>query len=215
MPDLAFASSGTSTAPELPTISADVMLKIPPNPHHNHHQTLISFPRTSSILNQMSATSTALEVRSLYRSLTRQARQFANYNFREYAKRRTRDAFRENRGQSDERVVQELVQKGLRELQVLKVSYLMSWRGGVGGVRRRFWEEGVALESRVERMAGIGMGDDVVGVKKKFADRLLREQRQTVVSQFFQLDRLVVEGGKQGKQKHGNDIMRVKDQGWD
>ncbi|KAK3634385.1 hypothetical protein LTR22_019684 [Elasticomyces elasticus] len=107
----------------------------------------------------MSATSTALEVRSLYRSLTRQARQFANYNFREYAKRRTRDAFRENRAQSDERIVQELVQKGLRELQVLK--------------------------------------------------------RQTVVSQFFQLDRLVVEGGKQGKQKHGNDIMRVKDQGYD
>jgi hypothetical protein len=28
----------------------------------------------------------------------------------------------------------------------------------------------------------------------------LRAQRQTVVSQFFQLDRLVVEGGKEGKQ---------------
>jgi len=39
-------------------------------------------------------------------------------------------------------------------------------------------------------------------------------QRQTVVSQFFQLDRLVVEGGKTGKQKDGNDIIRVKDQGY-
>lgn len=39
-------------------------------------------------------------------------------------------------------------------------------------------------------------------------------QRQTVVSQFFQLDRLVVEGGKEGKQKGGrNDIVRQKDQG--
>lgn len=39
-------------------------------------------------------------------------------------------------------------------------------------------------------------------------------QRQTVVSQFFQLDRLVVEGGKTGKQK-GNDggIVRQKEQG--
>lgn len=38
-------------------------------------------------------------------------------------------------------------------------------------------------------------------------------QRQTVVSQFFQLDRLVVEGGKSGRQKDGNDIVRQKDQG--
>ncbi|KAK5109537.1 hypothetical protein LTR62_006888 [Meristemomyces frigidus] len=106
----------------------------------------------------MSST-TALEVRSLYRSLHRQACQFANYNFREYAKRRTRDAFREARGESDERRVQELVQKGLKELQILK--------------------------------------------------------RQTVVSQFFQLDRLVVEGGKEGKQKGGrNSIVRQKEPGW-
>jgi len=39
-------------------------------------------------------------------------------------------------------------------------------------------------------------------------------QRQTVISQFYQIDRLVVEGGKEGKQKgDSNDIMRVKDQG--
>jgi hypothetical protein len=45
-----------------------------------------------------------------------------------------------------------------------------------------------------------------------YADVLL--QRQTVISQFYQLDRLVVEGGKQGKQT-GNkgDIIRQKDQG--
>jgi hypothetical protein len=40
-------------------------------------------------------------------------------------------------------------------------------------------------------------------------------QRQTVVSQFFQLDRLVVEGGRQGKETgENNGIMRVKDQGY-
>jgi hypothetical protein len=39
-------------------------------------------------------------------------------------------------------------------------------------------------------------------------------QRQTVISQFYQLDRLVVEGGKEGKEtgSHG-EIMREKDQG--
>lgn len=39
-------------------------------------------------------------------------------------------------------------------------------------------------------------------------------QRQTVVSQFFQLDRLVVEGGKTGKQTGDrNDIVRQKEPG--
>ena len=56
-----------------------------------------------------------------YRSLLRQSSQFAAYNFREYAKRRTRDAFRESKSINDERRIQELVQKGLSELQMLKV----------------------------------------------------------------------------------------------
>jgi len=56
-----------------------------------------------------------------YRQLLRQGNQFAAYNFREYAKRRTRDAFRENKNVEDQRRVQELVQKGLKELQLLKV----------------------------------------------------------------------------------------------
>ncbi|KAF3049159.1 hypothetical protein E8E11_007488 [Didymella keratinophila] len=100
------------------------------------------------------------QVRSLYRSLLRQSSQFAAYNFREYAKRRTRDAFREHQLEAEERRVQELMQKGLKELQMLK--------------------------------------------------------RQTVISQFYQIDRLVVEGGKEGKQTGDrNDIIRQKDQGWD
>ncbi|KAH7013678.1 hypothetical protein EDB80DRAFT_863606 [Ilyonectria destructans] len=86
------------------------------------------------------------QVRSLYRQLLRQGEQFAAYNFREYAKRRTRDAFRENMTERDPRKVQELVQKGLKDLQGLK--------------------------------------------------------RQTVISQFYEFDRLVVEGSLSAKQKH-------------
>jgi hypothetical protein len=37
-------------------------------------------------------------------------------------------------------------------------------------------------------------------VRKSYLLTIWRAQRQTVVSQFFQLDRLVVEGGKTGKQ---------------
>ncbi|CAN8100613.1 unnamed protein product [Discula destructiva] len=100
------------------------------------------------------------QVRSLYRQLLRQGEQFASYNFREYAKRRTRDAFRENKAVDDPRQIQELVQKGLKELQMMK--------------------------------------------------------RQTVVSQFYQLDRLVVEGGISGKSRGGKgDIVRQTEHGYD
>lgn len=74
----------------------------------------------------MSASPSAMEVRSLYRSLMRQSKQFAAYNFREYATRRTRDAFRAHGQEADARKVQELMQKGLKELQMLKVSRALS-----------------------------------------------------------------------------------------
>ncbi|KAF5023456.1 hypothetical protein F66182_4501 [Fusarium sp. NRRL 66182] len=103
---------------------------------------------------------------------------FSAYNFREYAKRRTRDAFREHQGEQDTRKVQELVQHGIKELQSLKV------RGGY-------------MLSKWRRHAN-------------------SEQRQTVISQFYQLDRLVVEGGISGKQTGNNqEIVRQKEQGYD
>ena len=72
-----------------------------------------------------------------YRQLLRQGNQFASYNFREYAKRRTRDAFREHKNVEDQRKVQELVQKGLKELQILKVSihplpFFLLWETSFG-----------------------------------------------------------------------------------
>lgn len=67
------------------------------------------------------ADTSAYSVRSLLRSLVRQSRQFANYNFREYAQRRALDAFREHKNEGDQRTVQELMQKGLKELQMMKV----------------------------------------------------------------------------------------------
>ena len=60
---------------------------------------------------------------SQYRSLLRQGNQFAAYNFREYAKRRTRDGFRQHQDEKEERRIQELVQEGLKTLQMLKVCF--------------------------------------------------------------------------------------------
>lgn len=56
-----------------------------------------------------------------FRSLLRQSAQFPNYNFREYAKRRTRDAFRARQHETEERKIQEYIQEGLKNLRILKV----------------------------------------------------------------------------------------------
>lgn len=51
-------------------------------------------------------------------------------------------------------------------------------------------------------------------MRKYYADNDGYMQRQTVVSQFFQLDRLVVEGGKTGRQTgNAGDIVRQKEDG--
>jgi hypothetical protein len=88
-------------------------------------------------------------------------------------------------------------------------------RNAMGGKQRRsksMQEPSQLIEgkSRVRERNGNGVAITTSGGRN--ADSAT--QRQTVISQFYQLDRLVVEGGKQGKQTgDSNDIMRVKDQG--
>jgi LYR motif-containing protein 4 len=57
-----------------------------------------------------------------FRQLLRQSAQFASYNFRVYARRRTCDAFRQHQHEPEERRVQELIQEGLRNLRMMKVA---------------------------------------------------------------------------------------------
>jgi LYR motif-containing protein 4 len=135
--------------------------------------TIFSNINTSEDRRQGMSSATAGEIRSLYRSLLRQANQFAAYNFREYAKRRTRDAFREH------------------------VERRMS--GEYRSWCRRDWKS-----CKWWRWVNT--------MEIWWAFLMFGLQRQTVVSQFFQLDRLVVEGGKTGKQKGDRgDIVRTRD----
>ena len=99
-----------------PQISSDPRAPITLGLTPNVRRTMASAIATST-------NTSAYSVRSLYRSLLRQSKQFANYNFRTYAWRRTRDAFREAQGEHDERAVQEAVQRGLKELQIMKVCF--------------------------------------------------------------------------------------------
>lgn len=57
---------------------------------------------------------------SLYKNLMSEAKQFTNYNLREYAKRRIRDHFRSNRKITDEIQLRNLYVKGVTSLESLK-----------------------------------------------------------------------------------------------
>lgn len=56
----------------------------------------------------------------LYRRLLKEGRQFDNYNYRNYAVRRIKDAFRENRNLSDAGQIDAWVKKGEENLEILK-----------------------------------------------------------------------------------------------
>ena len=60
------------------------------------------------------------EVLLLFRSLLRTAREFADYNIREYTKRRTVDAFRQNRDLSDPSAVVAAFSDGKSQLEVAR-----------------------------------------------------------------------------------------------
>lgn len=66
------------------------------------------------------ATPSRSEVLSLFRSLLRAARQFPDYNIREYTKRRTIDAFRENQTLSDASSISSAYAGGKAQLEVAK-----------------------------------------------------------------------------------------------
>ncbi|KAL2346448.1 hypothetical protein Fmac_000448 [Flemingia macrophylla] len=68
----------------------------------------------------MSATPSAAQVLSLFRCLLRVARDFPDYNIREYAKRRTIDAFRENATLSDPSSIYSAFSHGHSQLALLK-----------------------------------------------------------------------------------------------
>ena len=59
------------------------------------------------------------EVLSLYKQLIREGSSFKQYNFREYAKRRIRDEFKENKNETDVDKVSNSIRKARNELESL------------------------------------------------------------------------------------------------
>ncbi|XP_027307418.1 LYR motif-containing protein 4 [Anas acuta] len=66
----------------------------------------------------MAAASRA-QVLRLYRALLRESQRFGGYNYRTYAIRRIRDAFRENKNITDSEKIEELVNKAKANLEII------------------------------------------------------------------------------------------------
>lgn len=69
---------------------------------------------------------TRTHVIHLYRSMLRNAGRFSSYNFRDYAHRRVRDAFRANAAESDQAKIADLVRTAEYELKMLERQSLVN-----------------------------------------------------------------------------------------
>ncbi|XP_066539126.1 LYR motif-containing protein 4 [Hoplias malabaricus] len=66
------------------------------------------------------AASSRSQVLSLYRRLLKESSNFPSYNYRTYALRRVRDAFRENRNVEDPRALEQLLSKACESLAIIQ-----------------------------------------------------------------------------------------------
>lgn len=66
------------------------------------------------------AASSRAQVLDLYRAMLRESKQFSAYNYRTYAIRKIRDAFRENKNLKDPLEIQILVNKAKRDLEMIR-----------------------------------------------------------------------------------------------
>ncbi|XP_023479850.2 LYR motif-containing protein 4 isoform X4 [Equus caballus] len=76
------------------------------------------------------AASSRAQVLDLYRAMLRESKHFSAYNYRTYAVRRIRDAFRENKNVKDPVEIQALVNKAKRDLEIIRrQEYCLFCRG--------------------------------------------------------------------------------------
>ncbi|XP_013186412.2 LYR motif-containing protein 4 [Amyelois transitella] len=60
------------------------------------------------------------QILSLYKALMRESQKFPNYNFRSYALRRVRDAFKENQSVTDTKTITKQIEFAKDNLSMLK-----------------------------------------------------------------------------------------------
>ncbi|CAH0716790.1 unnamed protein product, partial [Brenthis ino] len=60
------------------------------------------------------------QILSLYKALMKESQKFSNYNFRAYAIRRVRDAFKESKSLSDPKLIKKEFDFGKENLEIIK-----------------------------------------------------------------------------------------------
>nr|XP_008272483.1 LYR motif-containing protein 4 isoform X1 [Oryctolagus cuniculus] len=95
------------------------------------------------------AASSRAQVLDLYRAMLRESKHFSAYNYRMYAIRRIRDAFRENKNVKDPVEIQALVNKAKRDLGIIR-------RQNAGHMPGRYlpWGELSTLETQRDQNCG-------------------------------------------------------------
>ncbi|XP_055542087.1 LYR motif-containing protein 4 [Wyeomyia smithii] len=73
----------------------------------------------------MSNVAQKMKVLSLYKQMIRESQKFSSYNYRMYALRRIRDAFRDNKSLSDSAKIQSELEYGQRNLDIIKRQVLV------------------------------------------------------------------------------------------
>ncbi|XP_071784638.1 LYR motif-containing protein 4-like [Asterias amurensis] len=72
------------------------------------------------------ASATRSTVLTLYRQMLKESRKFTGYNYREYALRRTKDAFKENKTLTDEVEIKAFIKKAEKNLEIIKRQVALS-----------------------------------------------------------------------------------------
>uniref|UniRef100_A0A2A4J4W8 Complex 1 LYR protein domain-containing protein n=1 Tax=Heliothis virescens TaxID=7102 RepID=A0A2A4J4W8_HELVI len=73
----------------------------------------------------MSSGVTKQQILSMYRLLLRESDKFPNYNFRSYALRRVKDAFRDNKTITDPKLIKKQYDFGMENLAIIKRQVLV------------------------------------------------------------------------------------------
>ncbi|KAI9497278.1 hypothetical protein BDB00DRAFT_757125 [Zychaea mexicana] len=74
----------------------------------------------------MATPASRTQVLSLYRDFIRYGNKLSSYNFRSYAVRRSRDAFRAHADESDATKIASLINRGKQDLEVVKRQAIIS-----------------------------------------------------------------------------------------
>ncbi|XP_021347081.1 LYR motif-containing protein 4B-like [Mizuhopecten yessoensis] len=77
---------------------------------------------------------TRSKVIRLYKNLLKECNKFNTYNYRTYAVRRTKDAFRDYKNETDPSVIQQLITKAESNLEMVKRQVLIGQMYGEGNL---------------------------------------------------------------------------------